>query len=1671
MSLVPQKAGLPSPETRGAKKKQLIASVRDESGVEQFYKDDIAEVFVRFYENLFKGRDRADTINNGERTGAQQLTTEEIDEALKVMNCVKCKDQSGIVAEMLKASSNRFRGNVLDLFNDVLDPGAAIPETWKKTRTGQCYGFLAESVPDLLRNLRVADHVLLLAQSEADVVKMLRDLKDEAAKYGRLWLLNLVAAHHRRAWRLARPHCGLNVLSTGSAALAHIALIFLAIAMACAICLRGLEPGDSWSLLRGHAYHKDCISQEFDRRRLTHVMDLPCPQCGQTGRDMEAAADGLLTEEEDADVGLARDRSRSPGPRSAARPKRAPAPRGSSARGAFRIPNTQGEGHRVIRARRQPARIADPPVDAGPGPAPGAAGASAGSPPPRRGRDEGDDGAPIPALRGAVVAAGSPPTQRGGEADVIGRRAWLTCSPAHRGRTCSPGSAAADALADVLRDIAALARALPDGPCHPWSAGERCLRVEEIVPAAARNHLLETRAAGCEHALRPRWKSEAKLQHILDTPLPRQFDMRRWRCAQCKVSFSVGPSDVLDARPSALRCADPRRPACGFYFAQPFLVMVLQKFMEVLNLRAVRRSLFEYHSNNALALVGGARSLWFVEAIPGNRVLRHCICLALESYLPDEVARMQRGVHVHSGAAVKGDGKRGRRSTATARRPFTKPVVALETEDWPDLKAPRVDLPWAIYQAGLGGLLDLTAANRSSAGLPPRAVAPASHSTDVYERHRKLLRSLRHSKFPPLRFQVHGDTPKGQARACSLAAAHGPGAVVTGEPVHSLFEVRRPAPANANDAEVFLADYKDAITRLSAATLPPKGDGVGQPQGLEPEAETLLERFVSQLPPTFQREAALDPVNMERARTFLAQPRCARAGTWKRVFGSLPPSWRRLDSSASRCNYRTEKAFNAELRRVQRWYRPGRRQRRWRTGIVRDRRQAVTVKGARSVITQKVRDHFRRMRRRVKVEGLMNWRDAALAARQAGIPVQSGTAPVERLWSCLEDMVPSAARGVSLRWFRVLSMAMFLRYNYTHFNKDNLPTMAERDPLLGQRLATIAMLARAVNDRFAVPQLQLRALAEPRGEEEWPVNPWQPQADAHIRQLQAVHVVATQLSGKGGVQGAPLVVGLPALYCGGVAGSLPASPLPSPVPFCEPGGAAPGGGPRVAWPASVPGGVCPASASGPASPPAAPDEAEEAEAERQLRGRVAELEGQVAFLEERADERERELEDAPPPGQATQGSQQAPMVEVDELRRHNNFLSVLVSRYEKKTMDLEQEMATLTIAIRDSRGSGSGAPGGAARSDAAAQTDEGYFAGRDRGLQAKLQAQLEAAQDAVAARGLELAAARAENAELHRRARGVAERVASEEQALRGSLEERVERCEEEASWRRAEAEHMAELRREAEARGQREAAAASKRLFAVRAEGVMELAALRAEATARHSELGEALEEASALREAAASAEERLEVASCEGRRVRAAASAEGLGGASAVPARSWERSYCLAREEMDTSVYPPEELAGQYALRMPIPATVLGNVHLLIRDVQLRYIRAELEFTRTPWDTVLFELRGPDGEPAVLRVWLDGVDVKIPNSKVGLGLDFLSSFVNMNSFPAALELTMSGELELNEHDSWVLVRSSEKHSMRLKLDKEGRLTNLVNKALALAGGIGEVLYHQVWPHISSEP
>mmetsp|Transcript_44333 Transcript_44333/g.77853 ORF Transcript_44333/g.77853 Transcript_44333/m.77853 type:complete len:544 (-) Transcript_44333:21-1652(-) len=194
-------------------------------------------------------------------------------------------------------------------------------------------------------------------------------------------------------------------------------------------------------------------------------------------------------------------------------------------------------------------------------------------------------------------------------------------------------------------------------------------------------------------------------------------------------------------------------------------------------------------------------------------------------------------------------------------------------------------------------------------------------------------------------------------------------------------------------------------------------------------------------------------------------------------------------------------------------------------------------------------------------------------------------------------------------------------------------------------------------------------------EEEWAANPWQAQVDAHIMQLQ-------QASGNGyrpllGGIGMPVPVlcsvALPSqarqLPAGGVADvglhAVNAACTPSTAAACRPG---------VAIPASA------------SAPVAAADE---------LVNRISDLEGHIALLEDTLMRKDKELEEmqqlqphrgAPAPeGLPEQSSGgESPALDASELQRKNEFLSMLVTRFEKKTMDLEEEIVSLTLAKRDS---------------------------------------------------------------------------------------------------------------------------------------------------------------------------------------------------------------------------------------------------------------------------------------------------------------------------------------------------------------------------------------------------
>ena len=149
---------------------------------------------------------------------------------------------------------------------------------------------------------------------------------------------------------------------------------------------------------------------------------------------------------------------------------------------------------------------------------------------------------------------------------------------------------------------------------------------------------------------------------------------------------------------------------------------------------------------------------------------------------------------------------------------------------------------------------------------------------------------------------------------------------------------------------------------------------------------------------------------------------------------------------------------------------PGRKSHRRQRGICRTAGHAFKlVRGVKTVWNRKLEKHYRFLLRRTKagapssrMVGLWRWRHAALALHAAGIEVQSGTLPTERLWASLLEMLPPTSRTVSPRWFSLLSKLAFLRFNFRHWHQNFCPTWTESDALLAERVENLASAAAAL---------------------------------------------------------------------------------------------------------------------------------------------------------------------------------------------------------------------------------------------------------------------------------------------------------------------------------------------------------------------------------------------------------------------------------------------------------------------------------------------------------------------------------------------------------------------------------------------------------------------------------
>ena len=258
---------------------------------------------------------------------------------------------------------------------------------------------------------------------------------------------------------------------------------------------------------------------------------------------------------------------------------------------------------------------------------------------------------------------------------------------------------------------------------------------------------------------------------------------------------------------------------------------------------------------------------------------------------------------------------------------------------------------------------------------------------------------------------------------------------------------------------------------------------------LSHQAKLLLQEAVCEKAKDFDRKLIGElPAVIDEIKNFLSNRHVRKAPEWGETFnaptgpprGVLARLARRFSTDMHLrrgCwNFQSMASFQREISRFEAWYKPGRRQ-----GDVlrRVRRSASTEQpGQKTIWNKKVALHYRRPRHPVRQEGLWRWRMVAMAIRAAGLPMQTGTIAVERLWASMLDTFPKSARTMRKEWWQLLADLFFMRYNYRHFNHSSLPGWCEGDALLAERIDNLVAMTRQLHQDSAVDSVEMQALVQ-----------------------------------------------------------------------------------------------------------------------------------------------------------------------------------------------------------------------------------------------------------------------------------------------------------------------------------------------------------------------------------------------------------------------------------------------------------------------------------------------------------------------------------------------------------------------------------------------------------------
>ena len=243
--------------------------------------------------------------------------------------------------------------------------------------------------------------------------------------------------------------------------------------------------------------------------------------------------------------------------------------------------------------------------------------------------------------------------------------------------------------------------------------------------------------------------------------------------------------------------------------------------------------------------------------------------------------------------------------------------------------------------------------------------------------------------------------------------------------------------------------------RLSAAPVPKPEDGPeARTTPLSEGARGLFRRSVHRDSSTLERELREHPQPAEEFKTWFGQRGVLRDPVWRDLSRTTPPVGdavrlaRRTGSKLG--GWRELSAYSSHAGVVQA------------TGLPAGAPQQVA--GRRVAWDGKMNEHYRGPLMPLRAQGFWQWRSIALGFHCAGIKKHSGTVPVERMWSLLEEMVRPMARTVSPWWCRLLAMLAVLRIACSRYSAGLAPPWAGGDMRLCESMENLTAVMKAISD-------------------------------------------------------------------------------------------------------------------------------------------------------------------------------------------------------------------------------------------------------------------------------------------------------------------------------------------------------------------------------------------------------------------------------------------------------------------------------------------------------------------------------------------------------------------------------------------------------------------------------